>query len=164
MKRLVFALDLVEDCEAIAEYEAWHQADRVWPTVLESLRACGLENVEIFRTGNRLCLIMDAPESFCLEAKAAADAANPEVQAWEHLMWRFQRALPWAAPGEKWVPMRRMFSLAHPSAASTSAGAGEAARSEPHTLGIDGAESLAFRGATPSTAPADAAREARKPK
>jgi L-rhamnose mutarotase len=112
MKRLVFALDLADDPQAIAEYEAWHRADRVWPAVVRSLRDAGLTNLEIFRTGNRLCLIMDARDDFSLEAKAAADAANPEVQAWERLMWKFQRALPWAAPGEKWVPMRRIYSLA----------------------------------------------------
>ena len=112
MKRLIFALDLNDDPQAIAEYEAWHRRDRIWPAVVESLRHSGLTAVELFRTGNRLCLIMDAPDDFSLEAKAAADAANPEVQAWERLMWRFQRALPWAAAGEKWVPMQRIFSLA----------------------------------------------------
>jgi L-rhamnose mutarotase len=33
------------------------------------------------------------------------------VQKWEALMWTFQRALPWAAPGQKWVPMEVIFSL-----------------------------------------------------
>lgn len=112
MKRFVFALDLVDDPQAIAEYEAWHRADRIWPAILESLRASGLTALEIFRTGNRLCLIMEAPDDFSLEAKAAADAASADVQAWERLMWTFQRALPWAAPGQKWVPMERIFSLA----------------------------------------------------
>lgn len=111
MKRLVFALDLVNDREAIAEYEAWHTAGRIWPAVLASLRGSGLTGIDIFRTGNRLCLIMEAPDDFSLESKIAADASNADVQAWERLMWTFQRALPWAAPGEKWVPMRRIFSL-----------------------------------------------------
>ena len=111
MKRLVFALDLVNDRKAIAEYEAWHRADRIWPAVVASLRDSGLTALEIFRTGNRLCLIMEAPDDFSLAAKAAADAANPDVQAWERLMWTFQRALPGAAPGENWVPMERIFSL-----------------------------------------------------
>lgn len=111
MKRLVFALDLADDQDAIAEYEAWHRSDRIWPAVVESLRGSGLTGLEIFRSGNRLCLIMEAPDDFSLEAKAAADASNPDVQAWERLMWTFQRALPWAAPGEKWVPMQRIFSL-----------------------------------------------------
>lgn len=111
MKRFVFALDLNDDPQAIAEYEAWHRADRIWPAVVASLRQSGLTALEIFRTGARLCLIMEAPDDFSLEAKAAADACNPDVQAWERLMWTFQRALPWAAPGEKWVRMQRIFSL-----------------------------------------------------
>ena len=111
MKRFVFALDLVNDRKAIAEYEAWHRPDRIWPAVVASLRDSGLTALEIFRTGNRLCLIMEAPDDFSLAAKAAADAANPDVQAWERLMWTFQRALPGAAPGVKWVSMERIFSL-----------------------------------------------------
>lgn len=111
MKRLVFALDLMDDPQAIAEYEAWHRADRIWPGVVGSLRHSALTALEIFRTGNRLCLIMEAPDDFSLEAKAVADASNAEVQAWERLMWTFQRALPWAAAGQKWVPMQRIFSL-----------------------------------------------------
>ncbi len=111
MKRFVFALDLVDDPGAIAEYEAWHRADRIWPAVVASLRDSGLTALDIFRTGNRLCLIMETPDDFSPETKAAADATNPDVQAWERLMWTFQRALPWAAPGEKWVRMLRVFSL-----------------------------------------------------
>lgn len=118
MRRLVFALDLTDDPAAIAEYEAWHRAGSIWPAIVASLRESGLTNVEIFRTGNRLCLIMDAPDGFSLEAKAAADASNPEVQAWERLMWTYQRALPWAATGEKWLPMQRIFSLAELQGAS----------------------------------------------
>jgi L-rhamnose mutarotase len=57
---------------------------------------------------------MEAPDDFSLEAKAAADATHPAVQAWERLMGTFQRALPGAAPGEKWTPMRRIFSLTEP--------------------------------------------------
>ena len=112
MKRFVFALDLIDDPQAIVEYEAWHRAERIWPAVVDSLRHSGVSALEIFRTGNRLCLILEAPDDFSLEARAAADASNPQVQAWERLMWTFQRALPWAAPGEKWVLMQRIFSLA----------------------------------------------------
>lgn len=111
MQRLVYALDLVDDPAQIAEYEAWHRGDRIWPSVLESLKSAGVDNLELFRTGNRLVLIIDAPDEFSPVARAAADAANPEVQAWEKLMWTFQRPLAWAQPGQKWVPMQRIFSL-----------------------------------------------------
>ena len=112
MQHLAYALDLKDDPEIIAEYEAWHRADRIWPSIVESLRAAGLENLEIFRTGNRLFLLIDAPDNYSPEAKARADASNLDVQQWERLMWTFQKALPWAAPAQKWVPMHRMFSLA----------------------------------------------------
>ena len=67
--------------------------------------------VATLRSGNRLVLVMDVSPEFDPAAKAAADAADARVQAWETLMWNYQKALPWARPGEKWVPMRRIFSL-----------------------------------------------------
>jgi L-rhamnose mutarotase len=111
MTRLVYALDLQNDPVLIDEYDRWHQSDRVWPDILQSLRAAGIEEAQIFRTGNRLMLVMDVAAEFDPAAKAAAEAADTRVQAWETLMWTYQKALPWARPGEKWVQMRRIFSL-----------------------------------------------------
>jgi L-rhamnose mutarotase len=111
MTRLFYALDLQDDPLLIAEYDRWHQADRVWPQIVQSLRAAGIEEAEIFRTGNRLVLVLEVSADFDAAAKAAADAANTRVQEWETLMWTYQKALPWAQPGQKWVPMRRIFSL-----------------------------------------------------
>jgi L-rhamnose mutarotase len=111
MQRFVYALDLKDDPALIADYEAWHRADKIWPSVVASLEASGIEELEIYRTGNRLFLIIDASDAFSPEAKASADATNAEVQAWEKLMWVFQQALPWAAPGQKWVPMQQIFAL-----------------------------------------------------
>jgi L-rhamnose mutarotase len=111
MPRLFYALDLHDDPVLIDEYDRWHQADRVWPDILQSLRAAGIEEAEIFRTGNRLVLVLDVSAEFDAAAKAAADAADPRVKAWETLMWNYQKALPWARPAEKWVLMRRIFSL-----------------------------------------------------
>ena len=111
MTRLFYALDLKDDPELIEEYERWHQADRVWPDIVQSLRSAGIEQAEIFRTGNRLVLVMDVSANFDPAAKAAADAADTRIQAWETLMWNYQQALPWAQPGQKWVPMHRIFSL-----------------------------------------------------
>jgi L-rhamnose mutarotase len=112
MPLLHFALDLKDDPALIAEYERWHTPGHIWPEIVASIREAGVRELEIFRTGNRLVLVMDVPDDFDGAAKAAADAANPRVQAWEALMDTFQQRLPWAAPGQKWVPMKRMFSLA----------------------------------------------------
>jgi L-rhamnose mutarotase len=111
MQRLHYALDLKDDPALIADYEAWHRADKVWPSVVESLKASGIEELEIYRTGNRLFLIIEASDGYSPEAKARTDAANAQVQAWEKLMWVFQQPLPWAAPGQKWILMQRIFAL-----------------------------------------------------
>jgi L-rhamnose mutarotase len=111
MTRLYYALDLHDDPVLIAEYDRWHRSGQVWPDILQSLRAAGIEEAEIFRTGNRLVLVLDVSAGFDAAAKAAADAADTRVQAWETLMWNYQKALPWARPGEKWILMQRIFSL-----------------------------------------------------
>jgi L-rhamnose mutarotase len=107
--RYVLALDLKNDPALIAEYERYHEA--VWPEVLQSMRDAGITNMEIYRVENRLVLLMDTAEDFSLERKADIDAANPTVQAWETLMWRYQQALPSAQPGQKWVIMEKIFQL-----------------------------------------------------
>jgi L-rhamnose mutarotase len=109
MQRYCLALDLKDDPELIAEYERYHQ--QVWPEILRSITLSGIEVLDIYRTGNRLFMIMETNDQFSAEEKAKADAANPKVQEWETLMWKFQQALPWAKPGEKWVMMKKIFSL-----------------------------------------------------
>jgi len=107
--RYVLALDLKNDPALIAEYERYHEA--VWPEVLQSMRDAGITNMEIYRVENRLVLLMDTADDFSLERKADIDAANPTVQEWETLMWRYQQALPSAQPGQKWVIMEKIFQL-----------------------------------------------------
>lgn len=104
-----FALDLQEDTALIQEYELYHQ--NVWPEILESIRNAGIRNMEIFRTGNRLFMVMEIDESYDAAAKAIADAANPKVQEWETLMWKYQKALPSAKEGEKWIELQKIFEL-----------------------------------------------------
>jgi L-rhamnose mutarotase len=111
MQHLYYALDLHNDPALIAEYEHWHRPEQIWPEIVHSLQAAGVHDLEIFRAGNRLVLVMTVSADYSAERKAAADAADPKVQAWEELMWRFQQSLPFARPGEKWVPMTRLFSL-----------------------------------------------------
>jgi L-rhamnose mutarotase len=109
MKTFCLALDLKNDDKLIAEYEAYHQA--VWPEILESITSSGIESMKIFRTGNRLFMIINASDSFSFEEKGKADASNPKVQDWETLMDTFQQRLPGAKAGEKWVLMEEIFSL-----------------------------------------------------
>jgi L-rhamnose mutarotase len=56
-------------------------------------------------------MLLEAGDEFGFGAKAVADAANLKVQEWETLMWRYQQALPWARPGEKWMLIDRIYEL-----------------------------------------------------
>ena len=107
--RHCFALDLKDDPALIAEYEKQHRA--VWPAIIDSITQAGITVLDIYRTGNRLFMIMETTDDFSFEKKAAMDASNPVVQDWEELMWTFQQSLPWAKPGEKWIRMEKIFQL-----------------------------------------------------
>ena len=107
--RLCLALDLKDDPALIAEY--CHLHEQIWPQIAASIRDAGIVAMEIWRTGNRLTMVMETSDQFDGAAKAVADTANPKVQEWEQLMWRFQQPLPWADPGQKWVPMEKIFDL-----------------------------------------------------
>ncbi len=109
MKRFVFALDLKDDPELIAQYENYHR--KIWPEITQSIHHAGITNMEIYRTGNRLFMIMETMDNFSLEKKARMDQSNEMVQKWETLMWQFQQPLPWAGPGEKWIAMKEIFKL-----------------------------------------------------
>jgi len=109
MKRYCLALDLVDDNRLIKEYEAYHQ--QVWPEIKKSITDAGIVQMEIYRFTNRLFMIMEVTEEFNFVQKSAADAANPKVQEWEQLMWKYQQAIPGTKPGDKWVLMDKIFSL-----------------------------------------------------
>ena len=108
-RRYCLALDLKNDDALIAEYEEYHRA--VWPEIIKSIKDAGIEQMEIYRTGNRLFMIMEVNDDFSFEKKAISDAADDKVQQWEQLMWKYQQSLPMSKPGEKWIPMKKIFEI-----------------------------------------------------
>lgn len=109
MKRYCLALDLQDDPSLIAEYEKWHRHPP--PEIIKSITDSGITRMEIYRLADRLFMVMETKDSFSFQHKLAMDAANLHVQQWEALMWKYQRPLPWAGPGEKWILMDRIFTL-----------------------------------------------------
>lgn len=109
--RHVLLIDLVDDAEAIAQYEAWHAAGAVPPAISASIRDADILSMDIYRSGNRLVMVMETRPGFDAAAKAKADAESPAVQAWETQMNAVQRPLPWADPSAKWTPATRIYSL-----------------------------------------------------
>jgi L-rhamnose mutarotase len=109
VERYCLTLELKDDPKLIAEYEAYHR--QVSPEIKKSIWDAGITDMQLFRLGNRLFMIMETDESFSFERKAAMDKANPKVQEWEELMWKFQQPVTEGKPGEKWQLMGKIFSL-----------------------------------------------------
>jgi L-rhamnose mutarotase len=108
-RRYCLTLDLQDDPQLIAEYRSYHE--HVWPESTQSIRDSGVEDMEIYLLATRLFMIMEVSELFSFDAKSEADRNNPKVQEWERLMWKFQKPLPQAKLGEKWILMERIFKL-----------------------------------------------------
>jgi len=108
-KRYCLTLDLKDDPKLIAEYKKYHE--KIWPEITKSIKGSGIVDLEIYLLEPRMFMIMEVNDKFSFEAKSKADAANPKVQEWEQLMWKFQQPLPQAKPGQKWMLMDRIFKL-----------------------------------------------------
>lgn len=109
VKRLCYSCDLIDNPELITEYKKYHES--VWPEITKSIKNAGIIDMQIYIHANRLFMIMEVDETFSPERKQMMDAANPKVQEWEQLMWKFQQAPPGAKEGEKWLPMEQIFKL-----------------------------------------------------
>jgi len=107
--RYCLTVDLKNDPELISSYEDYHK--KVWPEILKSLTDSGILSMQIYRLMNRMFMIIETTDDFSFEKKAVMDAANPKVQEWEQLMWKFQQPLPWSKEGEKWILMEKIFTL-----------------------------------------------------
>lgn len=104
MTRACFALDLEDDPGLMAQYEERHAPGNVWAEVLAHLEAQGFRDMQIWRTGDRLVMVADVTSDFPRPVPPP-----PMVERWEEEMSRFQRPLPHAAKGVKWVPMDCIF-------------------------------------------------------
>ncbi|MGY2736768.1 L-rhamnose mutarotase [Sphingomonas sp. UYP23] len=107
----VLLLDLQDDPEAIAAYRHWHRPGGPPAAVSRAIRAEGIAALEIWQVADRLVMMMQTTPDFDPARKAERDSADPEIQAWETLMDRFQRRLPFAAEGQKWVDAERIYAL-----------------------------------------------------
>ena len=110
-RQYCLTLDLRDDEELIREYEQYHQPGYAWPEVINNIRNSGILDMQIYRSGTQLVMVMTVTDSFSFEAKARLDSQNPRVIEWERLMTKFQRADADAGADAKWQKMRNIFDL-----------------------------------------------------
>ncbi len=107
MKRYCQCLTLVDDEELIKKYVIAHK--NVWPEIIEGQRAVGILDMQIYRYGRSLFMIMDTIDDFDFERDMARLATLPRQAEWEAYVAQFQGCNPNAASSEKWQLMERIF-------------------------------------------------------
>ena len=81
----------------------------MWPEIIEGQRQVGIRDMQIFRRGRRLFMIMDTVDDFDFEKDNARLATLPRQAEWEAYVAKFQGADPNAPSTDKWQLMERIF-------------------------------------------------------
>jgi L-rhamnose mutarotase len=107
MKRYCQTLTLVDDPEMIQKYVEAHA--NVWPEIIEGQRKVGILDMQIYRKGRALFMIMDTVDDFDFERDKAHLATLPRQSEWEAYVAQFQGCSADARSDEKWNLMERIF-------------------------------------------------------
>jgi len=109
MKRFCQTLDLRDDPEMIGQYVEAHA--HVWPEVQAGMREVGILDMQIFRLGTRLFMIMDTVDDFDFVKDNARLASLPRQAEWEAYVAQFQGCDPDAPSADKWHLMEKIFEM-----------------------------------------------------
>ena len=109
VKQYCLKVYLKDDIALIHEYEKYHKPGNVWPEVIDSIRASGVLDMQIYRSGFELIMVMTVSDSFSFEDKALRDSLDPIVVNWERLMDKFK--LRDEGIDSKWREVPNIFRL-----------------------------------------------------
>jgi len=107
MKRYCQTLTLVDDEEMIKKYLEAHA--HVWPEVIAGQHEVGILQMQIYRHGRRLFMIMDTKDDFDFERDMARLSTLPRQAEWEAYVSQFQGCSTSASSAEKWQLMEKIF-------------------------------------------------------
>jgi len=107
MKRYCQTLTLVDNEQMIQKYVEAHA--HVWPEIIQGQREVGILDMQIYRKGRSLFMIMDVKDDFDFQRDMAKLATLPRQAEWEAYVSQFQGADPNAKSSDKWTLMDRIF-------------------------------------------------------
>lgn len=107
MKRYCQYLQLPDDDNLIARYCEEHA--HVWPEVKEGMHEVGILDMQIYRLGRELFMIVDTVDDFDWQRDNDRLATLPRQAEWEAHMAVLQGCRPDAKSTEKWRMMTKIF-------------------------------------------------------
>ncbi|TGX81180.1 L-rhamnose mutarotase [Palleniella muris] len=111
IKRYVQTMELKDNEELIHRYCEAHDEQHVRPEVLAGMREVGILEMELYRLGTQVVMIVDAPEDFDWDTAMAKLAQLPGQSDWEAYVAQFQQCNPTDTSDQKWKMMERIFRI-----------------------------------------------------
>ena len=106
-RRIVRIMDLADDPATLAAYDQAHAPGNTPPEVIAAQLRHGIAELQIYRAGCRLVMLMDVTPDFDPEALDAERHGQAAIDQWHVRMGALQR--PPFADGEAWPEAVRVF-------------------------------------------------------
>ncbi len=110
-KRYCKTLFLKDDPELISQYIEVHKPEKIWPEIVAGIFGIGIYEMEIYKSGTQLFMIMDTDPGFDHVRDMRDISSLPRQTEWEEHVGHYQDAYPGSSSGEKWVLMEKVFGL-----------------------------------------------------
>ena len=92
IRRIVRLMDLNNRPDLLEAYELAHKRGSTPTAVLNAQRCHGIAELEIYRAGDRLVMIMEVTDAYDPAALDAESARSSEIAAWHKRMAELQKA------------------------------------------------------------------------
>jgi L-rhamnose mutarotase len=104
-EHIIYTAQLVDDIAKQEQYVQMHKEQwEKWPEVSEGFCKAQFQQLQVYRNGRQLMLIISIPKGEDLdELNKLTTADNPRVDEWNRIMQTLQTGIDEAAPGEVWV-------------------------------------------------------------
>ena len=104
-KHYILTANLVEDKQMQQEYLDAHATQRrYWPEVSKGFCNAGFQQLQLFRNGRQLMLVISIPRGETLEAlDPKTRLNNPRMDDWNARMKQYQEGISGTAKNETWV-------------------------------------------------------------
>lgn len=110
-QKFVQTLDLKSDPQLVKFYIDAHQPDKIWPEIVAGIRQVGITNMEIYRSGTRLTMIIEAPDDFDFQSAMDKLSKLHRQSEWESYVGKAQVCDENSTSAGKWQMMERIFNL-----------------------------------------------------
>nr|WP_294895641.1 right-handed parallel beta-helix repeat-containing protein [uncultured Pedobacter sp.] len=107
---VLLTANLVDDVKKQNEYLEYHRTQfRKWPEVSQGFCNADFQQLQVFKNGRQLMLIISIPKGESLdELNPKTTKNNPRVDDWNKIMSQYQTGIEGTKPGESWVFLKKL--------------------------------------------------------